>query len=130
MRRWAAAAALVLVLSTPAAANHPFMAALLTIDPDSLQRLSAAGQPLAVIDVRPEDAYRGGRLPGARSIPLPALVPRRGEIPGSGLVVLYGDGAEDAATAYRYLRRTGQSNVFVLEGGYAAWQAKGYRVER
>jgi rhodanese-related sulfurtransferase len=131
MRRRAAALALVLALATPAAADHAWAPPLLTIDPDSLQRLSAAGRPVAVIDVRPEEAYRGGRLPGARSIPLPSLIPRRGEIPSAAFVVLYGaDGLEDAATAYRYLRGAGQQNVFVLEGGFAAWRAKGYSVER
>jgi rhodanese-related sulfurtransferase len=131
VRRAAAALALVLVLPTPAAADHAWASALLTIDPDSLQQLSAAGRSVAVIDVRPEEAYRGGRLPGARSIPLPALVLRLGEIPPGAFVVFYGaDGLQDAATAYRYLRGSGRQNVFVLEGGFAAWRAKGYSVER
>jgi 3-mercaptopyruvate sulfurtransferase SseA len=62
-----------------------------------------------------------GRLPGARSIPLSSLGTRRGEIPSGPLVVLYG--AEGLLAA-------GHANVFVLEGGFAAWRARGDDVER
>jgi hypothetical protein len=62
-----------------------------------------------------------GRLPGARSIPLSSLGTRRGEIPSEPLVVLYG--AEGLLAA-------GHANVFVLEGGFAAWRARGDDVER
>jgi 3-mercaptopyruvate sulfurtransferase SseA len=121
----------VLALAGPAAAGHPWQAPLLTIDPASLQRLTAAGRPVLAVDVRPPEAYQDGRLPGARSIPLTSLTGRRREVPADTLVVLYGgDDLEDATTAYRYLRSAGHANVFVLEGGFAAWQAQGYGVER
>ena len=127
----AVAALVVLALAGPAGAGHPWHAALLTIDAESLQRLTAAGRPVVAVDVRPPAAYRGGQLPGARSIPLSSLGARRNEVPGGPLVVLYGDeGLEEAATAYRYLRAGGHGNVFVLEGGLAAWRARGYEIER
>lgn len=127
----AVAGLVVLALAGPAVAGHPWHAALLTIDAESLQRLTAVGRPVVAVDVRPPEAYRGGRLPGARSIPLSSLGARRSEVPGEPLVVLYGaEGLEEAATAYRYLRAAGHGNVFVLEGGFAAWQARGYEVER
>jgi rhodanese-related sulfurtransferase len=123
--------ALLLAAVEPAAAGHAWSPPLLTIDPESLQRLTATGRQVFAVDVRPVDAYQGGRLPGARSIPLTSLVARQREVPGNGLVVLYGaDGFEEAATAYRYLRGAGHGNVFVLEGGFTAWQARGYGVER
>jgi rhodanese-related sulfurtransferase len=109
------------MLQSPAVAGHPWHAALLTIDAESLQRLTAAGRPVVAVDVRPPEAYRGGRLPGARSIPLSSLGTRRGEIPSEPLVVLYG--AEGLLAA-------GHANVFVLEGGFAAWRARGDDVER
>jgi rhodanese-related sulfurtransferase len=123
--------ALVLTLTAPAAADHAWMPALLTIDADSLRRITAEGRAVAVIDVRSAEAFRGGRLPGAHSIPLPTLIPRHGEVPGGPIVVLYGaSGLDDAATAYRYLRSVGHTNVFVLEGGFSGWQARGYAIER
>jgi rhodanese-related sulfurtransferase len=121
----------LLALIGPAAAGHPWQPPLLTIDAESLQRLAATGRPVLAVDVRPTEAYRDGRLPGARSIPLSSLTARRREVPAEVLVVLYGgDGLEEATTAYRYLRSAGHANVFVLEGGFAAWQAHGYGVER
>jgi rhodanese-related sulfurtransferase len=125
------ALAAVLALLGTAVAGHPRQPALLTIDPDSLQQLAAAGRPVTPVDLRPVEAYQDGRLPGARSIPLSSLTARRREVPADSLVVLYGaDGLEEATTAYRYLRAAGHVNVFVLEGGFAAWQSHGYGVER
>jgi rhodanese-related sulfurtransferase len=126
-----AALAVLLALTAPAAAGHPWVPPLLTIDPESLRRLTTDGRPVLAVDLRPLEAYRTGRLPGARSIPLPSLTGRRAEVPADALVVLYGaQGLDEAATAYRYLRSTGHANVVVLEGGFAAWQAHGYGVER
>jgi 3-mercaptopyruvate sulfurtransferase SseA len=131
MRSVLGAVAIVIALASAALANHPTMGAVLTIDPASLQRLASGGRMVAVIDLRPTDAYRSGRVPGARSIPLTALIPRHGEVPADSLVVLYGaQTVDEAAPAYRYLRATGYANVFVLEGGFWGWQAHGYSVER
>ncbi len=131
MRRLLAALALALACAAPAAAGHPMAQPVLTIDAASLQRLAAAGRPLAVIDLRPAEAYAGGRLPGARSIPLEFLIPRRGEVPGDALVVLYGAArVDEVAAAYRYLKMSGHAHVFVLEDGFAGWQTPGYGVER
>ena len=131
MRWLLGALALVGLLALPAEASHPLQGPLLTIDPASLERLRAEGRPLALIDVRPLAAWQHGRLPGARSIPLDALVPRRDEVPAAAIVILYGaDGVDEAAPAARYLRTTGHAAVFVLEGGFAGWQARGLGVER
>ena len=135
MTRAALVAALVglVVLVVPAesaVAGHPSAPPLLTIDAESLQQLQAAGRPVLAVDLRPAEAFQSGRLPGARSIPLPTLAARRSEVPADTLIVLYADGVEDATVAYRYLRRAGHANVFVLEGGLAGWRAHGYGVER
>ena len=130
MNGWRGAIALVAALALPAAAGHSLQGPLLTIDPASLQRLQADHRPLTLVDVRPAERYANGRLPGARSIPLEALTRRHGEIPGATLVVLYGaDGVDEAATAARYLRTAGHPDVFVLEGGFTGWQARGLGVE-
>jgi 3-mercaptopyruvate sulfurtransferase SseA len=64
-------------------------------------------------------------------MPLPVLTAQQRELPDDGLVVLYGaDNVDEVAAAFRYLRSTGRRNVVVLEGGFAAWRAHGYQVER
>lgn len=131
MNGWRGALALVAALALPAAAGHSPQGPLLTIDPSSLLRLQAEHRPLTLVDVRPSERYAKGRLPGARSIPLEALTRRHEEIPGAALVVLYGgDGVDEAATAARYLRTAGHPAVFVLEGGFTGWQARGLGIER
>lgn len=130
-----AARRLVLVVAllwpVAAVAGHPWTPPLITIDAESLRRLGTTGRPLLPVDVRPVEAYRDGRLPGARSIPLSSLTARRGEVPADALVILYGAvGTEEARIAYRYLHSAGHANVVVLEGGFDAWQALGYGVER
>jgi rhodanese-related sulfurtransferase len=130
MRRLLAALAMVALTALPAAGSHPQNGPVLTIDPASLLRLRAEQQSVVLIDVRPPDAYARGRLPGARSIPLDALVPRRAEVAPGAIVVLYGmNTVDEAAPAARYLRGTGHAAVFVLEGGFAGWQARGLGVE-
>ena len=124
------ALALALVASAPAAAGHPASGPVLTIDPASLQRLRSESRLVTLIDVRPAEAFARGRLPGARSIPLDMLVPRQREVPGAAIVVLYGAATVDeAAPAARYLRSAGHAAVFVLEGGFAGWQARGLGIE-
>ena len=130
MRQLLGALALVALTALPAAGSHPQSGPVLTIDPASLLRLRAEQRPVVLIDVRPPDAYARGRLPGARSIPLDTLVPRRAEVAAGAIVVLYGtETVAEAAPAARYLRGTGHAAVFVLEGGFAGWRARGLGVE-
>jgi rhodanese-related sulfurtransferase len=124
------ALALSLLAAAPAAASHPATGPVLTIDAASLQRLRSESRRVELIDVRPPEAFARGRLPGARSIPLDTLVPRQKEVPPAAIVVLYGAATVDeAAPAARYLRLAGHPSVFVLEGGFAGWQARGLGVE-
>jgi rhodanese-related sulfurtransferase len=55
--------------------------------PELLERLRA-GEVL-VLDVRPEDEYAAGHIPGARSMPLRELRERLGELPAGTEVVAY-----------------------------------------
>ena len=104
---------------------------MLTIDADSLRQLTRQGRSIVALDVRSPEAFQAGRLPGAQSMPLTALTARQRELPDGGLVVLYGaDSVDEAAAAFRYLRGAGRTNVVVLEGGFAAWRAGGFEVER
>lgn len=121
---------LALLAAAPAAASHPASAPVLTIDAASLQRLRTENRRVELIDVRPAEAFARARLPGARSIPLDTLVPRQREMSPAAIVVLYGaETVDEAAPAARYLRTTGHPAVFVLEGGFAGWQARGLGVE-
>jgi rhodanese-related sulfurtransferase len=90
----------------------------------------ADGQEIALIDVREELIFSQNHLLLARSVPLSRfevrfaqLVPRRGT-----RIVLCDDGDGVAARAAAILARNGYTNVFVLDGGVAAWAAAGFEL--
>jgi rhodanese-related sulfurtransferase/DNA-binding transcriptional ArsR family regulator len=95
---------------------------------DLLSRLS--DDLVTVLDVRPEDEFLAGHLPGALNIPLAELEQRLGEISPDREIVAYCRGpycvlsfeAVAALRARGYLIRR-------LEDGYPEWKAAGLPVE-
>jgi len=85
---------------------------------------------VTVLDVRPEDEFALGHLPGALNIPFAELERRLGELPKGREVIAYCRGpycvlsfeavAELRARGYRVRR---------LEDGYPEWKAAGLPVE-
>lgn len=85
---------------------------------------------VTVLDVRPEDEFEMGHLPGALNIPLAELERRLGELPANREVIAYCRGpfcvlSFDAVAA---LRARGY-RVRRLEDGYPEWKAAGLPVE-
>jgi rhodanese-related sulfurtransferase/DNA-binding transcriptional ArsR family regulator len=85
---------------------------------------------VTILDVRPEDEFAAGHLPGALNIPLSELDRRLGELPAGREVIAYCRGpycvlsfeAVAALRARGYLSRR-------LEDGYPEWKAAGMPVE-
>lgn len=85
---------------------------------------------VTVLDVRPEDEFALGHLPGALNIPLGKLEHRLGELPADREVIAYCRGpycvlsfeAVAALRARGYLVRR-------LEDGYPEWKAAGLPIE-
>jgi ArsR family transcriptional regulator len=85
---------------------------------------------VTVLDVRPEDEFALGHLPGALNIPLGKLEQRLGELPADREVIAYCRGpycilSFEAVAALRtrgYLVRR-------LEDGYPEWKAAGLPIE-
>lgn len=85
---------------------------------------------VTVLDLRPEDEFAVGHLPGALNIPLAELERRLGELPADREVIAYCRGpycvlsfeAVSALRARGYLVRR-------LEDGYPEWKAAGFPVE-
>src|SRR3954453_17057493 len=100
------------------------------------QRISAAAlramlldeQELALIDVREERIFSEQHLLFARSVPLSRLelrvarlVPRR-----TTRIVLVDDNDGLAERAAKVLAKARYTDVSILDGGNAAWEAAGY----
>lgn len=83
-----------------------------------------------VLDVRPEDEFALGHLPGALNIPLSKLEQRVAELPGDREIVAYCRGPYCVLSfeAVAALRARGYP-VRRLEDGYPEWKAAGLPVE-
>jgi rhodanese-related sulfurtransferase len=95
---------------------------------DLLQQLEAGS--VVVLDVRPEQEYRAGHIPGARSIPVEELAARLKEIPRKKAIIAYCRGpycvfADDAVKA---LRQRGFRASRLTEG-FPDWKLRGLPVE-
>jgi molybdopterin/thiamine biosynthesis adenylyltransferase/rhodanese-related sulfurtransferase len=92
------------------------------------QRKDEGGSGEAIIDVREQDEYVQGYIPGATWIPrgylelrIEEAVPDR-EQP----VILYCAGGTRSALAARSLRELGYTNVKSMAGGFTSWKRNGY----
>lgn len=85
---------------------------------------------VTVLDVRPEDEFAVGHLPGALNIPLAELERRLGELPTDREVIAYCRGPYCVLSfeAVAALRERGYL-VRRLEDGYPEWKAAGLPVE-
>ena len=85
---------------------------------------------VTVLDVRPEDEFAVGHLPGALNIPLAELERRLGELPADREVIAYCRGPYCVLSfeAVSALRARGYL-VHRLEDGYHEWRAAGLPVE-
>jgi rhodanese-related sulfurtransferase len=90
----------------------------------------AAGAHCQVVDVREYPEYAGGRVPGARLIPLGELERRGGELDRSRAVYLVCRSGRRSAEAQQTLRGLGFTDVIDVEGGMLAWEQAGLPVER
>lgn len=91
------------------------------------QRLGAGGH--AVLDVRREDEFAAGHLPGAVRIAHPRVPMHLAEIPRDRPVLVNCRSGGRSSRAAAYLRRHGVDAINVA-GGYLAWEAAGAPVER
>jgi rhodanese-related sulfurtransferase len=85
---------------------------------------------VTVLDVRPEDEFALGHLPGALNIPLGKLKHRLGELPADREVIAYCRGPYCVLSfeAVAALRARGY-RVRRLEDGYPEWKAAGLPIE-
>ncbi len=85
---------------------------------------------ILVLDVRPEEEYETGHIPGARSIPLNRLEERLGELPEEKEIVAYcrGPYCVYSDEAVRQLRDAGRDARRLTEG-LPDWAVEGRPVE-
>lgn len=87
------------------------------------------------VDARPVYAYEAGHIPGALLLPPQATTDRLRRIlasrPANSRIIAYcsGEGCRSSYTlAKRLVKESIRSDVYVLAGGWPAWQAGGFPI--
>jgi len=98
-----------------------------TPSPDSLAALD--DEDMILLDVRPEDEYREGHLPGSRSVPIDEIEDRADELPEDEEYLVYcrGPFCVYSDQAVDILNDTGRQ-ARRLEPGLPDWKAMGLTV--
>lgn len=80
-----------------------------------------------ILDVRSAEEFAAGHLQNAKHIPLPELSTRLKEIEKSKIstVITVCEHGKRAASAAGLLTKAGFEQVFILDGGVAAWKSQG-----
>jgi rhodanese-related sulfurtransferase len=94
------------------------------------KKLESEAASVCFIDVRSEDEFKSGHLPGATCVPLDRIESGAAEIPRDKLVILNCQGGIRSAKAFKLLQKRGYGNLAELEGGFSAWAALGFPVNR
>ena len=106
------------------------MAEVRSIGAAALRAMLLDGQELALIDVREEGVFSESHLLFARSVPLSRLELRMARlVPRRATRIVLLDAAEGlAARAAAVLGEAGYSDVAILDGGIAGWEAAGFEL--
>jgi glyoxylase-like metal-dependent hydrolase (beta-lactamase superfamily II)/rhodanese-related sulfurtransferase len=100
------------------------------LDPDTLADRLAAGDQIAVLDVRGDSEFAAGHIPGSLHIPYAALLERLDEVPRDTSVATVCSGGKRSGLAASLLQREGFDRVIhVADGGVGTWGRCGHPVE-
>jgi hydroxyacylglutathione hydrolase len=83
-----------------------------------------------VLDVRTEQEWRAGHLPGSLNLPLGELEGRLQELPEDRRLIVHCQSGGRAAIAASLLLAHGFQNVTIFSGGFSAWQSAGQPIEK
>ena len=99
---------------------------------DQVRAMQQAGEEFELVDVREQDEWRRGHLPGARHLGK-GIIERdiEGAIPEHDApIVLYCGGGYRSALAADALQAMGYTHVASMWGGWRAWTEAGLPVSR
>jgi hydroxyacylglutathione hydrolase len=100
------------------------------IDPDGLaERLDREEAPI-VLDVRGNDEFAEGHIPGSVHVPYSQLIQRLDELPRERTIAAICSGGKRSGLAASLLQREGFERLLhVANGGVGTWRRRGHQVE-
>jgi hydroxyacylglutathione hydrolase len=103
-----------------------------TVQQLSVERLadSNARDGLIVLDVRNDDEWSTGHIPGAVHVPLASLPKRIAELATDRGIAVHCQGGGRSAIASSVLKHAGHANVSNVAGGFSEWERGGNPVAR
>ena len=85
-------------------------------------------QGTLMLDVRTQEEWDAGHIPGATLIPLDQIAIRFGELPVDQEIVIYCRSGNRSAQALSILNEEGFSDIYSMDGGINDWILAGYEV--
>lgn len=95
---------------------------------NELQRLLGLSEKPVVVDLRPENEYNAGHIPGSRNVPLERLETAAADLYKYSRLVLY-DRIPERFQRGALMLQNAAPQVCVLEGGMIPWSAEGRPVQ-
>lgn len=82
-----------------------------------------------LVDVRTQNEFRQGHIPGAKNIPLNTVSQQLNKIPRNKTIILVCQSGSRSASACRMLRDAGYEDCINLSGGMMRWRMSGNPVK-
>jgi phage shock protein E len=103
----------------------------LPLDVDVQTAAALREQPdVVILDVREQDEWDAGHIPGAVFMPMGEVPARLSEIPTDKTVIVQCRSGNRSSQVTDFLVKQGFTNVHNMTGGINAWQSAGLPVEK
>ena len=94
------------------------------------QTYAAFQSGVLILDVREQNEYDAGHIPGVMLIPMMQVPDHLDEIPTDQEVIVTCRTGNRSSQVAEFLLQNGYANIHDMEGGIVQWQAAGYPVEK
>lgn len=91
------------------------------LSPEEVKAKTEAKEDFTLLDVREEEEFKAGHLPGAKLIPLGEIEKRYSELNPEKEIVVYCRSGRRSALASKKLVRLGFKKVKDMQGGINSW---------